>query len=235
MAESKITKPKKSARRRRNRPPDLRQERAFTSKIVEELANLCGIDDNANRDRLAEELEGVSSPLRAFFDAKSRDVPIKDQRDTLKALKKSANKICQQLADIDVITRLSIFSVYPNVRLNHETDGSVNSLDLFIRDIEHVSRLRYGIDVALEKLPSGQGRPANTPLLFLCREYMGVYEAFSGKTFTFYGEPTENGDWTFMNEGSRFIELVAKTLLPDADEGSIAWSMREAKKSGPIN
>jgi hypothetical protein len=237
MAERKKSKTPEGKAQWGNRPPGFQQRYVFTDEIVRELAGLCGINDDEKQDQLAEALEYVSGPLQAFAYKKNTDIPIRDQRAALEALKESADKLSQQLDDADLNTRLSIFSIYPNVRLNDEPDNPTDSLDLFKRDIEHVRRLRDGIDLALERLPSSGGRPLQTPLHFLCREYIEIYEKFSGQPFTSDRQPFTSDrsiykqcDSAFLTKGSQFVETVAKAHFPDATDANIATAIRAWQK-----
>lgn len=229
MAERKKPRSPKGEPQWDNKPPGFQQSYPFTDEIIQELADLCGIDNDEDHDRLAEALEEVSGPLQAFAYMKDTDIPIRDQRAALQKLKKSADKLARQLSALDLSTRRSIFSVYRNGRFDHGPDIAITSLDLFKRDIDHVDRLRQGIDDALAALPSSGGRPAQSPLHFLCRENIEIYERFSGEKFTFDRAPDVQGSSTFLTNGSEFVERVAKALFPDATDANIAVAIRKAQ------
>ncbi len=142
-------------------PPGFQSQILFIRERVEELAAICGRDNEGDVTELSKLLNDEDSPLQYVNYIRETDVSVPEQRAALQALAKGARHLVSCIEKADIKTRLAIYSAYPGARVIHEQDDADDAMDgdeqddamdgdkLFSQDVEHLRRLGHAIEHAL--------------------------------------------------------------------------------------
>ena len=196
---------------------------------VEDLATICGRDDEGDVSELSKLLNAEDNPLQYIKYIYETDVPVSEQRAALRKLAKGARHLVICIEEADLRTRRAIYSAYPKTRVIHEQDITVDSLTLFSRDVEHLRRLGNAIENALILAKVKIGRRGLGHLDITCQLLSEVYKDFSGETFSYDHPHEEEGGREFINSGTRFVAAAAQVMWPSATIANVATSMRKIK------
>lgn len=180
MANKTRTKP-----RWNYRPPGFRSQVLFKRKKVEELAAICGRNDEGDVTKLSELLNDEDGGLQSVKYIYETNVSVSERRAALQELAKAARGLVSRIDEVDLNTRQAIYSTYPNARPIHEQDGTMDKHELFSQDVEHLERLCGAIERALPLAKVKVGRQKLEHLDFTCHILTKIYESFSGKTFAY--------------------------------------------------
>ncbi len=207
-------------------PPGFQSQILFIRERVEELAAICGRDDEGDVTELSELLNDEDSPLQYVNYIRETDVSAPEQRAALRELAKGARHLVRRLEEADPKTRRAIYSAYPNVQSADEQGTNKDALKLFASDVERLKRLCSAIEYALSQGKIGGGRPSVSHLADTCRILVEIYEHFSGKEFTFYWPAGSKGEKDFVTDGTRFVAVAALVIWPGATTAELATAMR---------
>lgn len=204
----------------------------FDETTARELAEICGLSDPSDLSSLQSQLNDLANVARSV----QTEPSIRDQKASLKSLEDQGREFLMHIQDADLITRNNVFSVYPNVRLDHEVDSAIDSHSVFLRDIAHLERLCDGLKNALDSLPASGRRPSLemmsgiAALVPLCRDLISLYESFSCESFTYDRQGSGADQDSFITAGSRFVARAAKCALPDATDPNIHTAIKRARR-----
>ncbi len=199
----------------------------FKPDFVQEIACGYGI---ADAERLGKRLNQIAVQKTIFEDIEESEVSTPNQRAALAVMIEEAQSLLDHLRSADLSTRQTIFSNYPNSRLDHEPDEGTRKLGLFSRDIEHLSRLLHGLEAAARALPKTGGRPPLSVLSQACLELIKLYENTTGQEFKLDYHSSATGVDAFLTDGAQFVARCALVLFPDATDAELNTGMRNARK-----
>lgn len=211
------------------RPPGFRSQAIFIRERVQELAAICGRNDEGGVTKLSELLNDEDAALQYVKYVYETDVSVPEQRAALQKLATDARSLVSHIEKADLDTRQAIYSTYPNTRLVHENNVAMDNHKLFSRDVEHLKRLCGAIEHALGMAKGTGGNPGLGHLFTTCRVLAEVYERFSGRRFTFDRPVGPDEKVEFITEGTRFVAAAALVIWPDVTIANLTTAMRQIK------
>ncbi len=206
-------------------PPGIQSQIHFIKDKVEELAAICGKDDEGDVSELSELLNDENSALQDIKYIYETDVSVPEQRAALRELAKGARHLVLRLEEADLKTRRAIDSAYRNVQPAYEQDIDRDDLKPLASDVERLRRLCSAIEYALSQVKRGGGRPSVSHLADTCRILVEIYEHFSGKEFTFDWPAGPRGNKEFVTDGTRFVAAAALVLWPGTTTAKLTTAM----------
>lgn len=220
------------------RPPGHEEREPFDDSLVRELAKIAGCEqDFPKMQSLAERLADESSALQMVDYVFDTETSLAEQHEALKVLAPLARKLFDLVNAADLSTRREIFTRYPAARIGDETIDRerTTGLDLFSRDIEHLNRLRRGIEFALADIGEARkadqgGKPGNPHLDKACEKLAAVYAEYSGKKFTYDREPGSGDLSEFITPGGLFVAIATQSLYPDATLANLHTAMQKIRR-----
>lgn len=224
------------------RPSGYEERYPFNDSRVRELAEIAGCEQDPSKvEALARRLADVSGGLQISTYAVDTKTKLAEQHDALKVLGEHARELFNLVESADFSTRRNIFVRYPAAHIDGEVPERENltGLDLFNRDIEHLNRLRRGIEFALVDIGKLRkedrgGHPGKPHLDHACRHIATVYEDFSGKKFTYNRHQGSNDLSEFTTDGGLFVATAVRYLYPDATLANLHTAMQKIKRPRKI-
>jgi len=210
--------------RRQLPAPGFRYEPLFSKEQAAGLANICGREDEASVEKLHSLLDEVSDELQLYKYLHENDVSPADQRKTLRPIAKSARLLITKIDEMGLHARKIVTSTYQKTELYQE-DQSEDAIQGFERDLAHLKRFEKVIEIALADLSVPGGRPTIWDVHNCCRRLIGLYEGFTGRTFTF-DNPRPGG---FITPGTQFVAAATQIVLPNATVANLTTAMKTAK------
>lgn len=178
------------------------------------LAGLSGPDYVDNLLGLLHEMEEALHLQKCIIE---NEVGLPEQRAALDAMLDAAKLLEKMIREADGSTRQRIFANYP------ESNDKYDQIQRFRCDVEHLERLRQGLEQAQESVGETRGLHNKAYLKNTAVKLAEIWEAFTGEPFR--GSSKRGNDAPV-----RFVEHGLRKLVPGELDRSVETALNFAAK-----